>query len=93
MWLVKLAFWINILLWPHCHIASNVVPLEQFVQKNIKKKKNWSNISWVDKDYSLQISGKDLILATVPETYSLVLPFREQPIKMKSNNNWRHYRE
>ena len=94
MWLVKLAFWINILLWPHCHIASNVVPLEQFVQKSIqKKKKNWSNISGVDKDYSVQISGKDLILPIVPETYSLVLPFREQPIKMKSNDNWSHYRE
>ena len=41
----------------------------------------------MDKDYSVQISGKDLILSIVPETYSLVLPFREQPIKMKSNDN------
>ena len=72
MWLVKLAFWINILPWPHSHIAGNVVPLEQFVRKNIFLKKSWSNIRVAHKDYSAQISGKDFILSIVPETYSLV---------------------
>ena len=40
--------------------------------------------SGADKDYIVQISGKDLILSIVPETYSLVCTISEPPIKMKS---------